>query len=468
MPRHHTRKRCWHSTTKKKFKDKEKNEKEEESSDKSEELSQAEEDKGSEQEAKSQDDQFMEELTTQCEDKASVWDQRSKTRAGELTALSKAIEAMKKGASRNYDSAKLAALEESKKNAKQFPPPTASLAAKPALSFLQVRDGSAAVITNVVQLLQSEAKRQKSDKLKKIADLVQLKKGFSAVKALIDDMIAKLEDEAAAEANSEDFCATGLEDAQKERDDNNIKIEEAEANIAKDGAEIKNLKAQVADHLEELSALHKEIGEAQELRNEEKANNQKTLDDCEEGKEATATALDVLKQFYEGAKFLQKSKSESKSPGGRDGKSVDDLIPKTSFDGDYIGKQGQSSSVIGLIETILEDYENTIEHTKEAEDAAQKEFEEINKETLASIDEHDTEIKDLNGEVKELTEAITEAKDDIIEAKKLRDSALEELEKLQAMCVEGAESFEERKKQREEEIKALQNAKTLLDDFSKK
>merc|ERR1719263_667994 len=176
-----------------------------------------------------------------------------------------------------------------------------------------------------------------------------------------------------------------------------------------------------------------------------------------------------LKEFYEGAAgFVQKSASQkSKSPGGRDGKSVDDLIPETSFDGDYKGKQGQSSSVIGLIETILEDFENTIEHTEEAEEDAQKEFEDMNKEVLDSIDEHQGEVDHKNGEIKELTEAITQAKDDIIEAKKLRDSALKELEKLQAMCVEGAESAEERAKQREEEIKALQDAKTLLDDFSK-
>lgn len=389
-------------------------------------------------------------------------------RAGELTALSTAIESMKTGAVGNYDSAKLAALEleEAQKKTKQSTPPVVSKTA--AMSFLQVRDGSAAVIANVVQLLQSEAKRQSSEKLQKIADLVQLKKGFSAVKALIDDMIAKLEDEATAAADGADFCSTGLEDAQKERDDNNLAIEEAEADIAKDGAEIKGLKAEVQDHMKELSALHKEIGEAQELRNEEKASNKKTLADCEEGKEATETALNVLKEFYEGAKLLQKSKKSEKSPGGRDGKSVDDLIPETSFDGDYNGKQKQSSGVIGLIETVLEDFENTIENTESAENDAQSEFEDMNKEALDSIDEHDEEVKDKNGEIKELTEAITQAKDDIIEAKELRDSALEELEKLQAMCVEGAESAEERAKQREEEIKALQNAKKLLDSFSKK
>jgi len=444
----------------KKFKDKEKTEKEELSSEKSEELSEAEEDKESEETAKGQDDEFMEELTTQCEDKAEVWDQRSKTRAGELTALSKAIDAMKTGAVGNYDSAKSALVEEAQKVTSPVKVPI-----KSALSFLQVRDGSAAVITNVVALLQSEAKRLSSEKLGKIADLVQMKKGFSAVKALIDDMIAKLQDEATAEANSEDFCATGLEDAMKERDDNNIAIEEAEANIAKDGAEIKGLKAEVGDHMEELSTLHKEIGEAQELRNEEKASNQKTLDECEEGKEATETALTVLKEFYEGAKLLQQSK---KSPGGRDGKSVDDLIPETSFDGDYKGKQKQSGSVIGLIEIILEDFENTIESTQSAEDKSQKEFEDMNKEALASIDEHETGAKEKKSEIKELTEAITQAKDDIIEAKELRDSALEELEKLQAMCVEGAESFEERAKQREGEIKSLQAAKTLLDEFTAK
>jgi len=411
----------------------------------------------------------MGELTTQCEDKAIVWDQRSKTRAGELTALSKAIEAMKKGGG-TYDSVTLAALEKTQKVTKVSALPATvqqTKADKSSMSFLQVRDSSAVAVAQVVQLLQREATRLSSETLQKIADLVQLQKGFSKVMDLIDDLIAKLEDEATKEADSADFCANGLKDAMKERDDNNIAIEEAEADIAKDGAKIKGLRAEIDDLMSELSTLHKEIGEAQELRNEEKASNEKTLEECKEGKEATETALTVLKNFYEGAKLLQTSKDTKKSPGGRDGKSVDDLIPETSFDGDYNGKQKQSEGVIGLIETILLDFDNTIESTEEAETDAETKFKSMNKEELENIDEIGGEVEDLQGELKTKEEAITDAKDNIITAKKLRDSALEELEKLQAMCVEGAESFEERKKKREEEIKSLTAAKKLLTEFSK-
>jgi len=45
------------------------------------------------------------------------------------------------------------------------------------------------------------------------------------------------------------------------------------------------------------------------------------------------------------------------------------------------------------------------------------------------------------------------------------ESALEELEKITAMCLTGQGTFAERKKQREDEIKSLQGAMKILEDW---
>merc|ERR1719160_1963252 len=70
-------------------------ESEKENAEKNEAKNIADETKTKTEEDKKADDEFLQELTKQGEEKAKAWDARSKTRANELTALGQAIEVMK-------------------------------------------------------------------------------------------------------------------------------------------------------------------------------------------------------------------------------------------------------------------------------------------------------------------------------------------------------------------------------------
>jgi len=441
----------------KKFKTAEKTKKSSISDAKTEEKEAKEADKKSETDARDSDKEFLKELTKQCQTKAEEWDQRSTARTAELTALSEATEILKAGVDPNYGAnKKLVGLQ----------------VAATASSFLQKvqahhgtgrRDALAAqaeLVHRTLRLLDASAAKLHSSTLSGIAAKIALEEDhFVKVRGLIKDIIAKLKAQAAAEADQKSFCDKEMAKALSNRDGEKLKMEESGAKIAKQTAEKKGLKKDVAEISEEIASLAKALNEAAELRSEEKKENAQTLEESKAGKEAVEQAMKVLKEFYEG--FLQYKPPKS----DREGKTVEDRAPETSFSGDYKGKQDASKGVMGLLEVILSDFERTIEKVDEEEKDAEEKFDEFQKEMDESTEKKEKEKKEKETGIKEATTAITEAKDKNVAAEGLHESALDELTKLQAMCVDGEESHEERAKKREEEIEALKEALKILEEY---
>merc|ERR1712070_486205 len=66
----------------------------------------AEKEKDDETANKDSDQEFLDELTKACEQKAKDWDQRSKARAEEMTALAEATHTLEQGATKQYSANK--------------------------------------------------------------------------------------------------------------------------------------------------------------------------------------------------------------------------------------------------------------------------------------------------------------------------------------------------------------------------
>jgi len=443
----------------KKFKSKERDEKETLVEELSEALHTAEQEKDDETEAKNGDDAFMEELTKQCEEKATQWDQRSKTRAEELTALSEAMTAVESGAKENYNAnKKLTGL--AAKSVK-----ITKLKLKMPASFLQLQNENAeqATVTRVIAMLDKQAGRLQSKTLSGLVAKASLESDhFVKVRGLIKDLIDKLEADAEAEAEQKSFCDIEMKKAVGTRDEQSIEIEKETATIAAKGARKKTLEGEIIELSKELAELRKALNEATELRATEKAANEKTLSMSEEGKEAVELALSVLNEFYNNA-FLQTAYVPPKSD--RDGNTVGDLAPGTSFDGDYKGNQGASKGIVAMLEVIISDFERTVSTVTDEEEHDQGEFEDFEKDSNDSIDAKEDEKTANEDEVAECEEAITDAKDNLNDANDLRDAAKKELTKLKPMCVDSPVSYAEDRQRRADEIEALKDALHLLQNM---
>jgi len=456
----------------KKFKEKAKLEKEELSAAKTTKQHGLEQDRTDEDTAMKADDEFLTELTTQCEARATEWDQRSKARASELSSLAEAIETLKTGVAPVYSAnKKLVGLQRRV---------VVQAAARPAAaSFLQLQgEQSGAAVHKALEVLGAAAARLQSPALSALAASAALRNlgpdHFVKVRGLIKDLVSRLEAEALSEAESKTFCDKQMSAAVTNRDKESLLMEEHSATVSQQEAE----KAQLLREIETLSAeiaeLHKALNDAETLRQEEKVVNEKTLLDADSGKKAIKEAIAVLQAFYgdaaPAAVLTQVTSAERRGAytppnSDREGKTVGDLAPELSYSGDYNGKQDSSKGVIGLLEIILSDFDRTLTTVKQQEGDAVTAFDEFKKTTQAAIDAKGLEKTTKETAVTTAEDAIVAAKDSLVGATNLHAAAIEELEKLKAMCVDGEESFAERKEKREQEIEALKQAMTILEEW---
>jgi hypothetical protein len=426
-------------------------------------MEEAKKDKDEETKEMNADQSFLDVLTKDCEDKATLFDQRSSTRADEMKALAEATAELEKGAVPNWSAnKKLVGLQKKAVLEKSTKPVSSPV------SFVQIsnvqhqQSGKEATLQRVRAYLNDAADRTSSKVLAAIAVRVSVAEDhFVKVRGLIKDLIQKLKDDAAAEATQKSFCDKSMAKAISDRDEAQANREVALGRITTLTAKKEKLEDEIKDLEKAVAELKKALLEATELRAEEKAENEKTITMATEGKDAVELALSILKDFYDNA-FVQTRKYVPPDS-DRDGNTVGDLAPEV-FDKKYHGAQAEAGGIVGILEVILSDFERTIKKTTTEEEDAQMAFEMFEKETNDDIEAKNVRIKEATSELAETEAAILEQKQALMDAEDLLASAKASLEELEAMCVKGEETWDERKKAREEEIEALKAALAILEE----
>merc|ERR1719253_587963 len=334
---------------------------------------------------KTADEKYLADMTAQCEQKASEFEQRQSLRDEEQVALSKAIEII---------SGK-AVSGSSVKHLPQLLQRSFALRASKAVNGIQKR---------VAFFLQNRAQKAESRLLARVASRIT-DGPFDKVKKMVEDLIAKLSQEAAEEADHKAWCDGELQSNKQTRD---AKSEEVDYLTARSD----KLSAQIAGLNDEISAAQSALAKATAQRNKEHAENTEAIADAKAAIVAVREALKVLKEFY--AKASTATALVQQSPG--------DDAP-ASWDSSFTGQQSASTGVLGMMNVILLDFNRLESETTSSEAEAQSAFDRFSSDSNA-------DISALNDSVDSKTKAQTKKEKDLRSTQEELDSALEYYEKL--------------------------------------
>jgi len=373
----------------------------------------------------SEDEAFLLMLKEKCQGADQEYEERQKTRAAEIEAVSKALAFLTSDEARDLFS-------------KTFNP---ALIQKKSSSNRQAQAS---------KLLAAIAKRNDNPRLMQLAMAVKLD-AFTKVKKAIDDMIAQLLKEKQDEIKLKDFCRESFyenemntERKTREKEDLKKLIGELEIQIGELEKAIETLKMEIA----EMERQMKAAGEDREKANKDF---QLTVADQRASIKLLNAALGVLKSFYEkkakAAALMQASKKAGPPPppGFKEYK-----------------KNAAAGGVMGMIQSIIDDAKALEAEATRAEEESQKAYEDFVTETQASIEEKSKDIVNKSEEKAKAEEDKTQAETDKENVMLELDALSNEAADLHKTCDFVMKNFDIRQSARDEEIEGLKKAKAIL------
>jgi uncharacterized coiled-coil protein SlyX len=315
-------------------------------------------------------------------------------------------------------------------------------------SFLQLRRSSSSLKSSAdlanleaVRLVRELAKKEHSAALaqlaKRMASAVRFASAnsedpFAKVKTLISDMLAKLEEEAGADAKHKAYCDKEMSDSNEKKEEKTTLVAKLTTKIGQMSAESEKLKGSVATLQKELAELAVTQKQMDKLRAEESDLFATTKKDLTEGIKGVEFALKTLRDYY-------------------------------AQDKDHEAKDGAASGIIGMLEVIQADFTKGLAEATSTEDAAQSEYEATSKSNEIEKTGKEQDVKYQTKEAAELDKAVVEATADRASTQSELDAVVEYLTKLEGMCIAKPETYEERAERRAAEIAGLKQALSILD-----
>jgi hypothetical protein len=396
--------------------------------------------------SKAKDEEILSDTNTECKQTSDDYEKNQVVRAGEIEALSKAIEIISSGDVTGMGEKYL---------------PSALLQTRTGAALSQLRNGVVQdnyIRQRVVEFLQSRANKLGSKYLALMASQAAADP-FAKVKKMIKDLIVKLMEQANAEADQHAYCETELATNKQTREIKSSEVEELSAELESENALLEKLTTEITELSDEVKTLRGQQAEATNIRMEEKKTNAVTIEDAKVAQAAVEKATSILKDYYAsvaaGASLMQGSADLQQ-----------EMRQAASLD-PYKGMQSSSGGILGMLEVILSDFARLQTETQAAEDSQAAAYQKFMDESNEDIAVKETEIEHKSNKKDTCVETIAELNKKLKLTQEELDKALDFYDKLKKECIDTGLSYEERVRMREEEIQSLQEALKVLngEDF---
>jgi hypothetical protein len=363
-----------------------------------------------------EDEKSLSDLKHACQERATQFEAETRDGQAELTALGKAKEILLK---------KFAALVEVKTTVK----------ASARDDDDDSEDARAKALRHVEQL----GRKFHSTALVALAYRASADP-FVKVRSMIEDMIAKLLQEAAEEATQKAFCDEEIGKSTKSQSEKEASLAKTQARIDKAESSVAKLTELVATLSKEVADIDASVADATAVRNKEKAAFALAEKDFSESEEACAAAISVLREYYEGASLVQvHSKVDAK-----------------------LTTKGDGSGILGLLEVAESDFAKLLAEARATEEAAATEYSKMLEDNKLNKATKEMDIKGKKSELKSLKTSLADYGEDKEGVSAELSAVLAYLDKLKPQCETKVPTYEEIKAQREAEIQGLKEALDIL------
>jgi hypothetical protein len=408
---------------------------------------------------------FLADLDVNCENKKKEWAMYQKMQGEELLALADTIKVL------NDDDA----LELFKKT---LPGSSAS--------FMQVTVSSKAMQQKALAIL-AQVNSPRVDLLE--VALRGGKQGFGKIIKMIDNLTVELKKAQADDDDKKSYCEAELDKAEDKKKGLAQDISDIETAIDDETEAISTLKTEIEALDDGIRALDKEVAEATENRQSEHEEFKATYASNTAAVDLLKFAKNRLNKFYNPSQYKPPPKREltedeqitlnmggtlapTEAPGGIAGTGIGLMQaappPPPEADLAYKTKGEESSGVIVMIDTLVNDVETEMQEAKLEEKDAQGDYEKFMSDAKAKRAEDSKSMTDKEAALADTSDSLVSNKE-ALKNKKFESMETEKfIGGLHADCDWLLKYYEMRKEARTNEIDAMAKAKDVLNgaDYS--